>query len=97
MVWRCYKYLMMRQHAMRSLLPYVSEESAFPRGAHTPVIPTTLIPVAAPLPNYEEAVKQSPPPSYQVATAYLNTEQTLPGAVSIVPPAVTLVSPPAPQ
>ncbi|XP_077286992.1 lysosomal-associated transmembrane protein 4A [Arctopsyche grandis] len=69
-VWRCYKYLTMRQHALRSLLPYPAmiTGSQRVRSAGSPPAPG-LTP--APLPDYEEALKQVPPPSYQMATAHL--------------------------
>ncbi|XP_041979468.1 uncharacterized protein LOC121733317 [Aricia agestis] len=64
-VWRCYKYLTMRTHALAQLTPFVI----------TPA-PAPLAPSAAPpapytslLPDYEEAVKQTPPPSYRAAVA----------------------------
>lgn len=58
-VWRCYKYLAMRQHNMRSMMPYIIPEVRQERDS------STL------LPDYDEAIaqsmKQPPPPSYQVA------------------------------
>ncbi|XP_026499669.1 lysosomal-associated transmembrane protein 4A isoform X1 [Vanessa tameamea] len=65
-VWRCYKYLTMRTHALHSLTPFVISSS----GALSPGAP--LAPPAPAysslLPDYEEAVKQTPPPSYRAAT-----------------------------
>lgn len=78
-VWRCYKYLMLRQQHMRSLLPCVFPEMGVQSG----------IPGAAGfgaeergystlLPNYDEAIaqylKQAPPPSYQVAMSNYNND-----------------------
>lgn len=60
-VWRCYKYLTMRQHNMRSMLPYIIPEIS----ARQERDYNTL------LPDYEEAIaqsmKQPPPPYCQVA------------------------------
>ncbi|XP_075977642.1 lysosomal-associated transmembrane protein 4A isoform X2 [Anticarsia gemmatalis] len=65
-VWRCYKYLTMRAHALQA--PFVISSDDV-------VTPAQLAPfaVAAPdyssvLPDYDEAVKQTPPPSYRAAT-----------------------------
>ncbi|XP_045773425.1 lysosomal-associated transmembrane protein 4A [Maniola jurtina] len=68
-VWRCYKYLTMRTHALHSLTPFVISSE----GVVTPAAPPYSGPPAAPdysslLPDYEEAVKQTPPPSYRAAT-----------------------------
>lgn len=65
-VWRCYKYLTMRTHEMHSLTPFVISSEGV-------VAPAYSAPAPAPdysslLPDYEEAVKQSPPPSYRAAT-----------------------------
>ncbi|XP_068144606.1 tetraspanning orphan receptor [Drosophila tropicalis] len=73
-VWRCYKYLTLRQQHLRSLLPCVLPEMGLHgvgvggAGGFTTEEQrayTTL------LPNYDEAIaqylKQAPPPSYQVA------------------------------
>lgn len=60
-VWRCYKYLTMRQHNIRSMLPYIIPEISTRQERDY----NTL------LPDYEEAIaqsmKQPPPPYYQVA------------------------------
>jgi len=62
-VWRCYKYLAMRQHNLRSMLPYIIPDVSTRQERDY----TTL------LPDYDEAIaqtlKQQPPPSYQVAMA----------------------------
>ncbi|XP_026761757.1 lysosomal-associated transmembrane protein 4A isoform X2 [Galleria mellonella] len=68
-VWRCYKYLTMRAHRLQSLTPFViTGESALA----APAPPYSAAPPPAPysslLPDYEEAVKQTPPPSYRAAT-----------------------------
>nr|XP_014097172.1 lysosomal-associated transmembrane protein 4A [Bactrocera oleae]XP_014097173.1 lysosomal-associated transmembrane protein 4A [Bactrocera oleae]XP_036225081.1 lysosomal-associated transmembrane protein 4A [Bactrocera oleae] len=63
-VWRCYKYLTLRQQNLRTLLPCVLPELGG-AGLGEERAYTTL------LPNYDEAIaqymKQAPPPSYQVA------------------------------
>lgn len=60
-VWRCYKYLTMRRHNMRSMLPYIIPDVSTRQERDY----STL------LPDYDEAIaaslKQTPPPSYQVA------------------------------
>ncbi|KAH8277605.1 hypothetical protein KR018_001957 [Drosophila ironensis] len=68
-VWRCYKYLTLRQQHVRTLFPFLEP----PTGVHSvggafggeERAYSTL------LPNYDEAIaqylKQAPPPSYQVA------------------------------
>ncbi|KAJ6649370.1 Lysosomal-associated transmembrane protein 4B [Pseudolycoriella hygida] len=62
-IWRCYKYLAIRQHNLRSMLPYIIPDVS----ARQERDYTTL------LPDYDEAIaqslKQQPPPSYQVAMA----------------------------
>ncbi|XP_055307531.1 lysosomal-associated transmembrane protein 4A isoform X2 [Sitodiplosis mosellana] len=56
-VWRCYKYLTMRQHNIQSMLPYIIPDN---------VVRQDL------LPDYEEAIQgmkqQPPPPYYQAMT-----------------------------
>ncbi|XP_038209745.1 lysosomal-associated transmembrane protein 4A isoform X1 [Zerene cesonia] len=69
MVWRCYKYLTMRSHALTSLTPFVISSE----GSVSPITPYSRAPLPVPqysslLPDYEEAVKQTPPPSYRAAT-----------------------------
>ncbi|XP_011180170.1 lysosomal-associated transmembrane protein 4A [Zeugodacus cucurbitae] len=65
-VWRCYKYLTLRQQNLRTLLPCVLPElgGAGLMGSEERAYSTLL-------PNYDEAIaqymKQAPPPSYQVA------------------------------
>ncbi|CAD7011842.1 unnamed protein product [Ceratitis capitata] len=66
-VWRCYKYLTLRQQNIRTLLPCVLPElgGVGMTGEERPY--STL------LPNYDEALaqymKQAPPPSYQAVMA----------------------------
>uniref|UniRef100_A0A034WEY4 Lysosomal-associated Transmembrane protein 4A n=1 Tax=Bactrocera dorsalis TaxID=27457 RepID=A0A034WEY4_BACDO len=64
-VWRCYKYLTLRQQDLRTLLPCVLPELGGAGLTGEERAYTTL------LPNYDEAIaqymKQAPPPSYQVA------------------------------
>ncbi|KAJ2949149.1 hypothetical protein O0L34_g6090 [Tuta absoluta] len=74
-VWRCYKYLTLRAHAMQSLTPFViSTDSVVgmngaPLGAPGYIAPPGAAPdYSSLLPDYEEAVKQTPPPSYRAAT-----------------------------
>lgn len=60
-IWRCYKFLTMRQHNLRSMLPYIIP---YVSNLHQDRDYNSL------LPDYEEAVlKQPPPPSYSVAVA----------------------------
>lgn len=79
-VWRCYKYLTMRTHALHSLTPFVISTD----GVVTPAPPYTAAPALAPysslLPDYEEAVKQTPPPSYRAATLGAPADPPLPAA-----------------
>lgn len=82
MVWRCYKYLTMRAHALRSLTPFVISSEAL--GAPPYAAPPYAAPLAAPapdysslLPDYEEAVKQTPPPSYRAATLMVNADPAI--------------------
>lgn len=59
-IWRCYKYLTMRQHNIRSMLPYIIPDVTVRQERDYSSL----------LPDYEEAVlKQAPPPSYSVAVA----------------------------
>lgn len=59
-IWRCYKYLTMRQHNLRSMLPYIIPDVTVRQERDYSSL----------LPDYEEAVlKQAPPPSYSVAVA----------------------------
>ncbi|XP_022220228.2 lysosomal-associated transmembrane protein 4A isoform X3 [Drosophila obscura] len=68
-VWRCYKYLTLRQQHIRTLFPFLETGSGVHGvggtfGAEERAYSTLL-------PNYDEAIaqylKQAPPPSYQVA------------------------------
>lgn len=60
-IWRCYKYLTMRQHNIRSTLPYIIPDVTAVRQERD---------YSSLLPDYEEAIlKQAPPPSYSVAVA----------------------------
>lgn len=72
-VWRCYKYLTIRQHNLRSMLPYIIPDMT----ARQERDYNTL------LPDYEEAIaqslKQPPPPSYQMAMAYSMANQQVTG------------------
>ncbi|XP_026477019.1 lysosomal-associated transmembrane protein 4B-like [Ctenocephalides felis] len=82
-VWRCYKYLTMRQHALKTLLPYVIPDPTTTSNLDATLNPndinatrTAMMMNCEPaysslLPDYEEAVKQSQdiPPSYQAAVA----------------------------
>lgn len=75
-VWRCYKYLILRQQCMRSILPIGLGELAA-NGILTNVNEQTYSNI---LPNYDEAIaqylKQAPPPPYQVAMAnFLGQQQ----------------------
>lgn len=74
-VWRCYKYLTMRAHEIHSLTPFVISSEGV-------VAPAYSAPAPAPdysslLPDYEEAVKQSPPPSYRAATLMAQTDPNI--------------------
>lgn len=72
-VWRCYKYLTMRQHNLRSMLPYIIPY--VPSAQHNQERDYSTL-----LPDYDEAIaqsmKQPPPPSYQAAMSNLQTEMT---------------------
>jgi lysosomal-associated transmembrane protein len=61
-IWRCYKYLTMRQHNLRTMLPYIIPDVTHLRQERD---------YSSLLPDYDEAIaqslKQPPPPSYQVA------------------------------
>lgn len=88
-VWRCYKYLTMRQHNLRSMLPYIIPHvtstsngnnggcNDFGRNGGIGDRDYSTL-----LPDYEEAIaqsmKQQPPPSYQVAISNIpNAEQVI--------------------
>ncbi|CAH2096130.1 unnamed protein product [Euphydryas editha] len=70
-VWRCYKYLTMRTHAL-TLTPFVISSPAAPHAPQAPQAP----PYSSLLPDYEEAVKQTPPPSYRAATLMASADET---------------------
>lgn len=60
-IWRCYKYLTMRQHNLRATIPYIIPDVSAVRQERD---------YSSLLPDYEEAIlKQAPPPSYSVAVA----------------------------
>ncbi|KAL5287254.1 LAPTM4A.2 family protein [Megaselia abdita] len=69
-IWRCYRYLTIRQYDLRSVLPYI-----------IPYVPTNRErDLSTLLPNYDDVIaqnmKQAPPPSYQVAMSNVDpTEQ----------------------
>ncbi|XP_013185967.1 lysosomal-associated transmembrane protein 4A isoform X2 [Amyelois transitella] len=97
-VWRCYKYLTMRAHALQSLTPFVISSE----GLVTAPAPPYSAPAPAPdysslLPDYEEAVKQTPPPSYRAATLMataepaITTPETPPGEQTQPAPATNTV------
>ncbi|XP_030030673.1 lysosomal-associated transmembrane protein 4A isoform X2 [Manduca sexta] len=74
-VWRCYKYLTMRTHAAASLTPFVVGA-----GAEEPLPPYAAPPApdySSLLPDYDEAVKQTPPPSYRAATLMAAADPTV--------------------
>lgn len=62
MVWRCFKYLSML--SIPALSPFVISSEAASPGP----VPYAPAPYSSLLPDYEEAVKQTPPPSYRAAT-----------------------------
>lgn len=68
----------MRTHALHSLTPFVISTD----GVVTPAPPYSAAPALAPysslLPDYEEAVKQTPPPSYRAATLAAPAAPALP-------------------
>ncbi|XP_034650365.1 lysosomal-associated transmembrane protein 4A isoform X3 [Drosophila subobscura] len=76
-VWRCYKYLTLRQQHIRTLFPFLETGSGVHGvggtfGAEERAYSTLL-------PNYDEAIaqylKQAPPPSYQVAMSNYQEDQ----------------------
>ncbi|XP_033247111.1 tetraspanning orphan receptor isoform X1 [Drosophila miranda] len=76
-VWRCYKYLTLRQQHIRTLFPFLETGSGINGvggtfGAEERAYSTLL-------PNYDEAIaqylKQAPPPSYQVAMSNYQEDQ----------------------
>jgi hypothetical protein len=89
-VWRCYKYLTMRLHALQSLTPFVissAEAGAPPPYAAPAADHAGLLPVShathGMLPAYDDAVKQTPPPSYRVATLMAAAPPPLALALSV--------------
>ncbi|XP_073956823.1 lysosomal-associated transmembrane protein 4A isoform X2 [Choristoneura fumiferana] len=74
MVWRCYKYLTMRAHALQSLTPFVISSEGL---AAPPYAPAPAPDYSSLLPDYEEAVKQTPPPSYRAATLMVNADPAI--------------------
>lgn len=83
-VWRCYKFLAMRQNNMRSMLPYIIPDVATRQVSviNRQHLKCTYVgnlrkfkerDYTTLLPDYDEAIaqslKQQPPPSYQVAMA----------------------------
>ncbi|XP_049873236.1 tetraspanning orphan receptor isoform X2 [Pectinophora gossypiella] len=94
-VWRCYKYLTMRAHALQSLTPFVISSEAALAGAGPAPAAAAAPDYSSLLPDYDEAVKQTPPPSYRAATLMaaadpaLTTPETPPGEAP--PPTNTVV------
>ncbi|XP_030556005.1 uncharacterized protein LOC115759159 isoform X2 [Drosophila novamexicana] len=87
-VWRCYKYLTLRQQHLRSLLPCVLPEMAV-RGIGGGGFGAEERAYSTLLPNYDEAIaqylKQAPPPSYQVAMSnYQNEDEGATGEAQAV-------------
>ncbi|KRG04970.1 uncharacterized protein LOC6580092 isoform X2 [Drosophila mojavensis] len=83
-VWRCYKYLTLRQQHLRSLLPCGLPEMAVRGGIVGGGFGAEERAYSTLLPNYDEAIaqylKQAPPPSYQVAMSnYQNEDETAAG------------------
>uniref|UniRef100_A0A0K8TP39 Putative lysosomal-associated transmembrane protein 4a n=1 Tax=Tabanus bromius TaxID=304241 RepID=A0A0K8TP39_TABBR len=76
-VWRCYKYLTIRQH--RSMLPYIIPHVSSTTTRQERDYSTLL-------PDYEEAIAQSmkqvPPPSYQAAMSNLQAQESNSGNAS---------------
>ncbi|XP_059052061.1 lysosomal-associated transmembrane protein 4A isoform X2 [Achroia grisella] len=76
-VWRCYKYLTMRAHALQSLTPFVISGEGALSAAPYCAAPPAPAPYSSLLPDYEEAVKQTPPPSYRAATLMASADPAL--------------------
>ncbi|XP_072949302.1 lysosomal-associated transmembrane protein 4A isoform X2 [Epargyreus clarus] len=72
-VWRCYKYLTMRAHSLQNLTPFVISGEGVVGAPYVPPAPD----YSSLLPDYEEAVKQTPPPSYRAATLMANAEPAI--------------------
>lgn len=80
-VWRCYKYCTWRAASLHSLTPFViSSEGLSPCGPHPAPYAVPAPDYSSLLPDYEDAVKQTPPPSYRAATlmATADPERALP-------------------
>lgn len=89
-VWRCYKYLTLRQQHLRSLLPCVLPEMAVRGGIVGGGFGSEERAYSTLLPNYDEAIaqylKQAPPPSYQVAMSnYQNEDENVAGEAQAQP------------
>lgn len=81
-VWRCYKYCTWRAATMHSLTPFViSGEGIMTTGPVPPYLAPPAPDYSSLLPDYEEAVKQTPPPSYRAATLMAAAD---PNATAIV-------------
>ncbi|XP_055644542.1 lysosomal-associated transmembrane protein 4B isoform X2 [Toxorhynchites rutilus septentrionalis] len=69
-VWRCYKFLTLRQQNLRSMLPYIIPNTSNTTNMQGGCDNNSL------LPGYDEAIaqnlKQAPPPSYMIAMAMNN-------------------------
>ncbi|CAG9102528.1 unnamed protein product [Plutella xylostella] len=96
-VWRCYKYLTMRVHMRESLTPFViSSEGVVSRA---PPAPSPAPDYSTLLPDYDEAVKQTPPPSYHAATMMAAADPTVTATVAMegatAPPATAPAPAPA--
>ncbi|KAI5630907.1 hypothetical protein NE865_16385 [Phthorimaea operculella] len=109
-VWRCYKYLTLRAHAMQSLTPFVISTDSVVGMNGAPVGAPGYMAAPAPdysslLPDYEEAVKQTPPPSYRAATLMAGADVeraeaeppspafTVPTPAATTPPTTTTTTP----
>ncbi|XP_068633193.1 lysosomal-associated transmembrane protein 4A [Battus philenor] len=81
MVWRCYKFLTMV--VVPPLTPFVISSEVTTPGP----VPYAAMPApdySSLLPDYEEAVKQTPPPSYRAATLMTDVEPIAPTMESVV-------------
>lgn len=81
-VWRCYKYCTWRAATMHGLTPFVISEGIMP-GPLPPYLASPSPVYSSLLPDYEEAVKQTPPPSYRAATLMAAADPTVAAIVSI--------------
>ncbi|XP_014367259.2 tetraspanning orphan receptor [Papilio machaon] len=90
-VWRCFKYLSMM--SIPALSPFVISSEAASPGP----VPYAPAPYSSLLPDYEEAVKQTPPPSYRAATLMAVVDPNVATAeVSAAPPPAAPAVPAAP-